>query len=181
MTELFETFDDDGRPTGLVPRDVVHARGFWHRSAHVFLFAEDGTLCIQRRPTGKDVYPDRWDLSVGEHLQPGEAYADGARRGLEEELRVTGVTLQPLGPPRRCTLDMPELGIADHEMQQAFRGEYAGELHPDAEEVAAVRLVSAASLHAWIDRDPDAFTPWFIDELGNHPELGAFYRRNART
>jgi isopentenyldiphosphate isomerase len=176
MTELFETFADDGRPMGLVPRDVVHARGLWHRSAHVFLFTSDGMLCIQRRAADKDVHPDRWDLSVGEHLRPGEDYADGARRGLAEELGVTGVTLHPLGEPRRSTLDMPELGIADHEMQQAFSGEYAGTLHPDPGEVAAVRQVSAATLHAWIEREPDAFTPWFIDELGTHPELGAFYR-----
>jgi isopentenyldiphosphate isomerase len=179
MPELFETFDDAGRPTGLVPRDVVHARGLWHRSAHVFLFAADGTLCIQRRARGKDVYPDRWDLSVGEHLQPGEDYADGAHRGLAEELGVTGVTLRPLGAPRRCALDVPELGIADHEIQQAFRGEYAGELHPDPDEVAAVRLVAAPALHAWIEREPDAFTPWFIAELDNHPALGAFYRGRA--
>lgn len=29
-----------------------------------------------------------WDLSVGEHLQPGETYEHAAYRGLEEELGI---------------------------------------------------------------------------------------------
>lgn len=69
MSELFETVDETGRARGLVARDIVHRDGLWHRSSNVFLFHPDGRLYLQRRAQDKDVCPDLWDLSVGEHLQ----------------------------------------------------------------------------------------------------------------
>ena len=174
MTELFETFDAAGRRLGLVPRHEVHARGLWHRSVHVFLFRSDGTLCIQRRAPNKDIYPGRWDLTVGEHLQPGEDYAAAAHRGLREELGIAAVELTPLGGERPFRCDLPERGIADHELQAAFRGVFDGALEPDGVEVAAVRSIGAAELHAWVARAPADFTPWFLHELRTRPGLGAF-------
>jgi len=173
MTELFETFDEAGRPTGLAPRDRVHATGLWHRSAHVFLFDPDGALYIQQRAAGKDLFPGRWDFSVGEHLQPGETYLAAALRGLQEELGVSGIALAPLGTVHVYRFDMPTAGIADHELQQAFHGSYAGPLDPDAAEVAAVRSIALPELLAWITREPDAFTPWLIRELQEQARLGA--------
>lgn len=46
--ELFETFDGDGNPTGLVPRSRVHREVHWHRAANVFLFRSDGRLLLRR-------------------------------------------------------------------------------------------------------------------------------------
>jgi isopentenyldiphosphate isomerase len=141
---------------------------------HVFLFRSDGTLCIQQRAPDKDIQPGRWDLTVGEHLQPGEDYAAAAHRGLREELGIAGVELTPLGAERPFRCDLPERGIADHELQAAFRGVFDGALEPDGVEVAAVRSIGAAELHAWIARAPGDFTPWFLHELRTRPGLGAF-------
>ncbi|MFU8813712.1 MAG: NUDIX hydrolase [Pseudomonadales bacterium] len=165
MAELFETFDDAGRSAGLVPRDQVHARGLWHKSAHVFLFTSDGRLYLQRRAAGKDLFPGRWDFSVGEHLQPAESYLDGALRGLAEELGVSGVALEPMSGVRRWQYRLPELGIADRELQQAFRGCYDGPIFPDPQEVAEVRALAPIEVAAWLERSPDDFTPWFAAEL----------------
>lgn len=165
MAEYFETFDDDGRPTGLARRDHVHARGLWHRSAHVFLFNRHGDLYVQRRAAGKDLCPDRWDFSVGEHLKPGESYLEGALRGLQEELAVTGVALEPVLDVHRATCRIDALGVFDRELQQAFRGRYDGTLKPDSEEVAEVTTVALTVLADWIRRTPDAFTPWLLSEV----------------
>jgi isopentenyldiphosphate isomerase len=165
MSELFETFDDTGRSTGLVPREDVHARGLWHRSAHVFLFDRRGALWVQRRAAGKDLFAGRWDFSVGEHLKPGETYLQGALRGLQEELGVTGIELEPMGPERRWRFELPESGVVDRELQQAFRGRYDGPLAPDPSEVADLKAVSLEALARWLQSAPDDFTPWFVAEL----------------
>lgn len=172
--ELFETYDEAGRPAGLAPRAQVHATGRWHRSAHVFLFHPDGRMYIQLRAATKDLYPGRWDFSVGEHLKPGEDYLEAAARGLQEELGISGVELVQLGHVRPCCCDIPALGIADHELQLAFRGVHGGRLQPDGVEVTAVRAIAAAELGPWITRDPEAFTPWFLRELSECPGLGEF-------
>ena len=173
MEELFETFDDAGRLTGLVERSVVHAQGLWHRAAHVWLFSSDGRLHIQRRAAHKDLYANLWDFSVGEHLTPGESFEEGARRGLLEELDVTDVLLEPIGELRKMRLDAPELGIKDFELQQGFRGCHDGPVTPDPDEVAEVRLIAMDELASWLDESPSAFTPWFVTDVF---ELGILVR-----
>ena len=163
--ELFETFDDDGRPLGLVARSEVHRRGLWHRASNVFLFDSEGRLYLQRRAARKDVWPNAWDLTVGEHLQPGETFEQGALRGLAEELSITGVALEPLGDVVRGSVDIPELDIHDHEMQQSFRGVYDGEPIADPAEVADVKRMSLSELRAEVAANPDAFTPWLRSRL----------------
>lgn len=160
--ETFEVIDEAGRPLGLAPRSEVHAKGLWHRAAHVFLFRSDGRLVLQQRQASKDVCPHAWDLSVAEHLKPGESYADGAARGLQEELGLSGVPLEPFGAPFPFRLDLPEKRIRDYEIQQCFRGCFDGALVPDAGEVAAVRDIELAALKREMRKNPGGFTPWFV-------------------
>jgi isopentenyl-diphosphate delta-isomerase len=163
--ELFETYSDDGTPTGLVLRSEVHRRGLWHRAANVLLFHPDGRFYLQRRAATKDVWPNAWDLSVGEHLKPGESFEQAAYRGLAEELAVTNASLEPLGDVVRACFDAPEFGIHDHELQQSFRGEYAGHVQPNPNEVSEVRLVELETLARGIATDPDDYTPWLRARL----------------
>lgn len=165
MEERFETYDDFGSCTGLVPRSRVHAEGLWHRSAHVFLFTTEGRLYVQRRAADKDIYAGRWDYSVGEHLQPGESYREGALRGLQEELGLPEIELTPLGRVRRRITAIPEQHVLDRELQQAFHGIWDGPVTPDPGEVACVQVMTPAELARSIAREPESFTPWFLEEL----------------
>lgn len=159
--ELFETFDDDGNPTGLVPRSRVHREGHWHRAANVFLFRSDGRLLLQRRRATKDVWPGAWDLSAAEHLKPGESYLQGALRGLREELGVENVSPEALGGVlESCVVD-EKAGVRDRELQQAFRVVFDGPVSPDPDEVADTDLYSLEELAGAFTRRPRDFTPWF--------------------
>lgn len=163
--ELFETYDDQGNPLGLVARHRVHALGLWHKAAHVFLFDHSGKLLIQRRASNKDLYAACWDCSVGEHLTPGEDFIDAAHRGLQEELGVSNVALSPMGPVRESRIDLPDQNVHDHERQQAFRGIYDGVVNLDTDEVADVRVIAMSDLARWIRQTPGDFTPWFLRDL----------------
>ena len=161
--ETFEVLDGSGRAIGVAPRSEVHAKGLWHRAAHVFLFRSDGRLVLQRRAHTKDVCPGAWDLSVAEHLKPGETYVQGAARGLHEELGIENVFLETFGEPLKFKLELPEKAVKDYEFQQCFRGEFDGQLVPDSTEVAAVRPVHLLDLRTEIEKGPDRFTPWFLN------------------
>jgi isopentenyl-diphosphate delta-isomerase len=163
--ELFTTYSREGVPTGLVPRAEVHRLGLWHKSAQVFIFDADGCLLVQRRAVDKDLYANLWDYSVGEHLHPEESQIDGARRGLCEELRISGVDLEPLGGERWVEIVDDE--FADREIQQAYRGVYTGQLRVDPVEVAEVRYIGLTDLRRWIDDRPRDFTPWFLEDLSH--------------
>lgn len=159
--EQFEIYDDAGCLLGRAPRSRVHREGLWHRTVNVFLFRSDGRLIIQQRQQHKDVCPGLWDLSVAEHVQPGETCAQAAARGLREELAVIAVTLEPIGEATAFCLEQPERSLRDCEVQQCFRGVYDGPLAPDAEEVGATDALSRAALSKALAQRPDAFTPWF--------------------
>jgi len=160
MSERFETFDAAGHARGLVPRAIVHRDGLWHRSSNVFLFHPDGRLYLQRRAHDKDVCPGLWDLSVGEHLRPGETYAEGALRGLREELGISGVELTRLGEATPHRLEITALGIRDFEFQQCFRAVHAGPVSPDHVEITEVNLVTPSALQKTLRERPQCFTPW---------------------
>lgn len=161
--EQFDILDDAGKPIGLAPRSEVHAKGLWHRAAHVLLFRSDGRLVLQQRQHGKDVCPGAWDLSVAEHLQPGESFAQGAMRGLQEELGVTSIAIEPLGEVVKFRLDLPEKKIRDYEFQRHFRGRFDGPLAPDGGEVAQVREIELPALRDEMRNNPGGFTPWFLN------------------
>lgn len=160
--EQFEIFDDLGQLCGLAPRDEVHRLGFWHRSADVWLFRADGAMLVQRRAADKDLFPGRWDYSVGEHLLPGESFPAGAARGLAEELGIRGAVLTAVGGLRRVISDYPELGILDRELSRSFRACCEAELRPASAEVEAIQWVFPEALRSWMQREPQAFTPWFL-------------------
>lgn len=55
--------------------------GLLHRAVYVWVFREqDGALLVQRRSAAKKIGPSQWDLSVAEHLQPGESYLQVGER-----------------------------------------------------------------------------------------------------
>lgn len=170
--EQFETFDDDGNPTGLKPRSEVHRNGNWHRSAQLFLYTATGNLLVHKRAADKDLYADLWDHSIGEHLQPGEDYLAGALRGAQEEFGLQNLKLRPLGSLRRITLKDPDGAWWDREMQQSFIATYDAQQHgvvqPDAAEVAQVDQWSPSALQQWMANQPAQLTPWFQQDLEHH-------------
>ena len=163
--ELFEIFTETGALLGVAPRAQVHRLGHWHRSANVLLFTSDGRLRLQKRAATKDLWPSAWDVSCGEHLKPGERYLDAAVRGLQEELGITRVALEPLGGVTGEAFESTALGYCDRELQQTFTGVYDGAVVPDPIEVAEVRLVDRATLIAELAAEAAAFTPWLPPRL----------------
>ncbi len=171
MSEYFETFRENGEPNGLVERSEVHELGLWHRASNVFLFRTDGKLVVQRRQDSKDVCPGAWDLSVAEHLLPGESFEDGAIRGLREELGISGVMLEPASPEIKSKFEVSKLGIKDYEVQVCFRGVSDAELVLQASEVAEIRLFNLEDLKSAMLRTPDRFTKWFRERAS---DIGLF-------
>ncbi len=157
--ELLETYDDQDQPLGLMRRHEVHKLGIWHRSVSIFLFDSKGNLYLQRRSSTKDVAPGIWDVSVAEHLIPGESSLDAATRGLAEELGLSAVGLTPY--PGEFRERFVSGSIRDFELQRCFHGRHDGPVQPNLSEISEVRLLSRSGLQEEFARRPDRFTPWF--------------------
>ena len=86
--EPLQLVDEQDRVVGVAARGEVHRLGLLHRAVNVVVVDSRGRVFLQQRAAAKAVAPLHWDVSASEHLAPGEAWADAARRGLREELGV---------------------------------------------------------------------------------------------
>ena len=163
--EYFQTYSDAGELRDLVPRNQVHALGLWHCSAHVLLFNAEDELLLQRRSKDKDLYPNCWDYSVGEHLVPGETFRQGVERGLLEELGLQVNTLVSWGEVKRETWS--GIGFIDRSIFQGFVARANGDLAIMGGEVAQVKWVSLSELSKLLESEVAFFTPWSIPHLAN--------------
>ncbi|CDA96257.1 putative NTP pyrophosphohydrolase [Prevotella sp. CAG:1320] len=64
---------------------------------HLHVFNSKGELYLQRRPTWKDIQPDKWDTACGGHITLGENVEQALHREVREELGITDFTPHSLG------------------------------------------------------------------------------------
>jgi isopentenyldiphosphate isomerase len=114
--ELFDVIDEDDNAIGQEARSVVHQRGLWHRGVHVFLFTDEGRLLVQQRSGDRVHAPLALDCSVSEHVKAGEDYYTAAVRGLQEEMGVENIAIEPLVKFKM------NYGPNDNEISELFQG-----------------------------------------------------------
>lgn len=85
--EYIDILDPGGNKTGEKKlKKEVHARGLWHRTAHIWLMNPKGELLIQKRSPEKESHPNLWDISAAGHVDAGEDAVTAAIRETREEL-----------------------------------------------------------------------------------------------
>ncbi|MFW5689948.1 MAG: NUDIX hydrolase [Spirochaetota bacterium] len=156
MLEIFDVVDEADAVIGRATRAEVHGNpSLIHRVAHVLVFNEAGALFLQKRAADKDVQPDKWDTSVGGHVDAGESYLAAAAREMREELGIAVADLEEL----YRYLHRNEY---ESEMVTTFRVRWDGAIMIDPTEISEGRFWTLAEIDA---EDPSVFTPNFLDEL----------------
>ena len=151
--EWLEVVDENDLPVGLERRGVIHARGLMHRSAQVLLFNSHGELFLQKRSAGKDEFPGLWDSSAAGHVNPGEGYAECARRELAEELGIADPpALEPLFRIRASA-------DSGWEHCAVFRCRHDGPLSLQRDEIDDGRWLAPAEMDRLVAEDGAALTP----------------------
>jgi 16S rRNA (adenine1518-N6/adenine1519-N6)-dimethyltransferase len=164
-SEIFEVFDEKNHRVGEAVRGVVHTRGLFHRSVHVWVFNSQDKVLLQQRATHKDVAPSLWDLSVAEHAKPGETGFQTALRGAREELTIR-LAVRLVADYRLNCFEYPELGIFDNEFVQTYQARHDGPFILDEKEVQSIKFVTMDKLFKQAREKPELFTPWLHRDLG---------------
>lgn len=145
----------------------AHKRGLRHKAVSVFVLWGD-RLLIQQRDAGKYHTPGLWANTCCTHPHWDEDPAVCAVRRLEEELGVSGVTLE-----RREAIEYRADvggGLIEHELADVFVGRADGTLaiEPTPGEVQATRWIGLSDLTAEIRATPEIFTPWIRIYMRDH-------------
>lgn len=92
--EIFPLVDIDGNRVGEAPRSKCHdGTKLLHPVIHIHIFNSDGDLYLQKRSATKDIQPNRWDSSVGGHIDINETPEEAAHREAFEELGIKQLKL----------------------------------------------------------------------------------------
>jgi isopentenyldiphosphate isomerase len=155
--EWLDIVDDNDLVLGRETRTIVHQCGLQHRGVHVFLVTPRGMLLVQQRSRQRETYPLALDCSVSEHVKAGEEYSEAAARGLDEELGIPKVDLQPL---IKFKMDY---GPNDKEICILYEGFVdPASVNFDPLEVERIALHSLQELDAQIWNGIIPFSGWFV-------------------
>ena len=155
MDEYIDIVDKYGNPTGESElKSVIHKKGYYHHTAHIWLYTKNGDVLLSQRSAKKSICPLMWDVSVAGHIDAGETPKQAAIRETKEEIGLTIFEndLQPIGifP---C-FQSYENGIVDNEFHNTFIAELkvpVSSLKIQEEEVEALKLVSFNDLEYFIE------------------------------
>jgi len=155
MDEYIDIIDANGNPTGKSAlKSIIHQKGYYHNTAHVWFYTNDGEILLAQRSAKKLICPLLWDVSVAGHVDAGETIKQAAIRETKEEigLEIYENDLNKIGV-FKC-FQTYESGIIDNEFHHTFICElnvFIDELTPQEEEVEALKLVSAYDFDGLLD------------------------------
>ncbi|WP_299549731.1 NUDIX domain-containing protein [Seonamhaeicola sp.] len=172
MDELIDIVDAQGNPTGRSElKSVIHQKGYYHNTAHIWLYTKAGEILLSQRSSKKIICPLMWDVSVAGHIDSGETPEQGAVRETKEEISLTisEADLNKIGV-FEC-FQSYDNAIQDNEFHNTFIAELnapLSKLIPQEGEVEALKLVSFQEFKHLIDT---------IGNNGNHfvPSNKSYY------
>lgn len=152
--------DAQGRPSGYVPKGIVHGPGTpLHLAISCYVVDGLGRLLLTRRAITKRTFPGVWTNACCGHPRPEEPLEHAVRRHLFDELRLT---------PARLALALPDFayraamenGCVEHELCPVFIAEVDAEPVPDPQEADDFVWLTWAELCARADDAGSDLSPW---------------------
>jgi len=139
--EHVDTFDENFKFLGAIPRDLAHAQGAWHQAVHCWIIntSSEPSLLFQLRSPRTSFFPNRLDITAAGHVSAGETKA-AVLREVQEELMVRPLyeDLVDLG----VKIDVGKCGeVVNREFSHVFlwrRPQAAVEYCPNPAEVAGL-------------------------------------------
>lgn len=153
-----------------VEKLAAHQRGLRHLAVSVFVMRH-GRILIQQRALGKYHTPGLWANTCCTHPAWDEDALNCAHRRVDEELGITGLTLDHRGQVE-YRADVGN-GLIEHEVVEVFTASAAPDmpLNPNPDEVMATRWITPTALTSEMANSPDHFTPWFRIYMAKHSDM----------
>jgi len=161
--ECYPLVNERGEVVGKATRFEVHdGSKLLHPVVHLHVFNSAGALYLQKRPAYKDIEPNKWDTSVGGHVDYGESIEEALLREAREELGISGFAY------RKVAAYIFESAV-EREYVSSFVTVYDGLITPDPHELADGRFWTIGEISANLGRN--VFTPNFENEFTSLPSL----------
>lgn len=152
--ENLDVLNKDGEYTGLVvPRSECHKKGLYHKAVVLFIINSKDDILLQQRSKSKKMWPNKWDITAGGHVESLEFGYEAVIREVKEELSINirERDLIFIG----CTLSCVEQdGLIDNHFNEFYivkRDLNIEDLNLQLEEVQALKWVKKKDLLKMIE------------------------------
>ncbi|MHC4884344.1 MAG: NUDIX hydrolase [Planctomycetota bacterium] len=160
--ERFDLVNEEGVVIGNATRRECHGNpALLHPVVHIMIRNAKGELLLQKRHPDKDIQPDRWDTSVGGHVDAGESIEGAVLRELREEVGIS-VSLDALTPCYRYIMR----NSIESELVTTYALTHDGPFTAQPEEITALRFWSVEEICRRLGSGD--FTPNFEDEFARY-------------
>ena len=156
--EMFPVVDENGNIVDVATRGKCHdGSKLLHPVVHLHVFNKQGELYLQKRPSWKQIQPDKWDTAVGGHVDLGENIDMALKREAAEEIGLHDFT------PEFIKSYVFESDI-EKELVYAYKVTYEDEVTP-SEELECGRFWCMEDIRQQLGKG--IFTPNFEREFEN--------------
>jgi len=162
-----QVVNERDEPLRGLPIAKVYELGLIHRVIHIVVEDYDGNMLLQKR--SKNIVKDanKWDISVGGHVDEGESYLQTAIRELHEELGLSNLKLTELGR-RYKEVDIEGSLAKRFVTVYKTRIPHATPIKFPADEIAAVKWVSLAQVKQLIKNHPEQVATGLKECFGDY-------------
>jgi isopentenyldiphosphate isomerase len=155
--EQFPIIDESGKIIGCAGRKECHnGNKLLHPVIHLHIRNAAGAWLLQKRSADKDIQPDKWDTSVGGHVDFGESIEQALFREVREELGITDFA------PIFLRSYLFESDI-EREMVYSYQTTYEDNFTFDPKEISEIRFWTTEEIRESLSKL--IFTPNFEDEF----------------
>ena len=89
MIEKLDVLNELGQFKGEVATmEECHTKGLWHRAVYAFIIDDKSNVLLQKRSSSKKLWPNKWDVTIGGHVNAGEFGRQALIRECKEELGI---------------------------------------------------------------------------------------------
>lgn len=165
-SELLEIYNEDGTPSGKYKeRKQVHRDGDLHKCVQVCLISHKNEILIQKRAPHKEIYPDKWDISVAGHVACCQSVMEAALKEIKEEL---GIEMSEKNLYYLCTSRQMYRSsdgvLKDNQIVETYIVHIShmldiNDFYPNPQEISQIRFIAAPVLQENIRRGDTSFIP----------------------
>ena len=179
MDEYIDILNGHGEVSGKTClKSEAHKNGFFHQSAHIWIFDKNKNVLIQKRAANKDTFPNLWDISVAGHISAGELPIDAAIREVEEEvgIKIAKNQLHFIGTSTKKVLH--KIDLIDYELHHVYICSLNFNIETlkiQQEEVAKIKMIVLNKLISKVNTNNNNFVPhgndyftFVFDEIKKH-------------
>ena len=150
--------DEKDNPIGVAEKMEAHEKGLLHRAFSVFIFNSKGEMLLQQRALHKYHSGGLWTNACCSHPNPGEDILAASQRRLKEEMGFEVSVEKVFDFMYKTEFDN---GLAEHEFDHVFAGEYDGPVAYDKNEVMDFCFKDMKEIRNSLQTHPEKYTSWF--------------------